>query len=79
MTNVLDELALTFIYYKSGIFHEVLIFTNFARRTNLRIEESRENYYYNIIALLKKNEISRILNFVKSFKIRNSGKFNTRK
>ena len=58
-------------YCRSGNILEVLIFANFARRTNSRIQESLENYYYNI-ALLKKNENSRILNFVKSPKIRNS-------
>ena len=60
-------------YCRSGNILEVLIFANFARRTNSRIQESLENYYYNI-ALLKKNENSRILNFVKSPKIRNSRK-----
>ena len=34
------------IYCGSGNIQEVLIFTNFAR-TNLRICESREKYYYN--------------------------------
>ena len=35
------------IYRRSGNIREVLIFANFARRTNSRIQESRENYYYN--------------------------------
>ena len=34
------------IYSRSGNIREVLIFPNFARRTNSRILESRENYYY---------------------------------
>ena len=44
----------------------------FSPRTNSRIQESRENYYYNSST---KNENSRILNFGKSPKIRNSRKF----
>ena len=32
---------------RSGNIREVLIFANFARRTNSRIQDSRENYYYN--------------------------------
>ena len=35
-------------YCKSGNIRDVLIFANFARRRNSEIEESRENYYYNI-------------------------------
>ena len=34
-----------YIYCRSGNIREVLIFANFARRTNLRIQESRGNYY----------------------------------
>ena len=34
-------------YCRSGNIREVLIFANFARRTNSRIQESREEYYYN--------------------------------
>ena len=34
-------------YCRSGNICEVLIFKNFARRTNLGIQESRKNYYYN--------------------------------
>ena len=52
---------------------KVSIFANFARRTNSWVPESRENYYYN--SSPKKNENSRILNFVKSPKIRNLRKF----
>ena len=59
-------------YCRYGYIRELLIFANFAIGTNSRIPESRENY---IIALLKKNENLRILNFVKSPKIRNSRKF----
>ena len=43
-------------YCTSGNIREVLIFANFVRRTNSRIEESGENYYYNNIELLKKIE-----------------------
>ena len=32
---------------RSGNIREVLIFANFARRTISRIQEYRENYYYN--------------------------------
>ena len=35
----------TSVYCRSGNIREVLIFANFAR-TNSRIQESRENYYY---------------------------------
>ena len=34
-------------YCRSGNIREVLIFANFARRTHLRIQELRENYYFN--------------------------------
>ena len=61
-----------FIYCRSGNIREVLIFANFARRTNSRIQEPRENYHYN--SATEKNLNSRILNFVKSPKIRNSRK-----
>ena len=33
---------------RSGYIYEVLIFGNFARRTNSQIQEYRENYFYNI-------------------------------
>ena len=33
-------------YCRSGNIREVLIFANFAWRTNSRIQDSRENYYY---------------------------------
>ena len=36
------------IYCIDGNIREVFIFVNFAKRTNLRIRESRENYYHNI-------------------------------
>ena len=42
-------------YCTSGNIQEVVIFANFVR-TNSRIEESGENYYYNNIELLKKIE-----------------------
>ena len=60
---------------RSGNISEVLIFANFERRTNSRIQESRENYYYNSTNKQKKNANSRLFNFVKSPKIRNSRKF----
>ena len=34
-------------YCRSGHIRDVLIFTNFATRTSSRIQEFRENYYYN--------------------------------
>ena len=34
-------------YCRSGNIREVLIFANFTSRTNSRIQESRENYYFN--------------------------------
>ena len=34
-------------YCRSGNIREVLIFANFASRTNSRIQEFRENYFYN--------------------------------
>ena len=41
-----------FNYCRSGNIREVFIFANYARRTNSRMQESRENR----LALLKKNE-----------------------
>ena len=35
-----------FIYCRSGNIREGLIFGIFARKTNLRNQESRENYFY---------------------------------
>ena len=52
-------------YCRSGNFCE------FSKRTNWGIQEFRENYYYSSAT----EENSRILNFVKSPKIRNSRKF----
>ena len=41
-------LNLRSLYYcRSGNICEVLKFVNFAKSTNSRIQESRENYYYN--------------------------------
>ena len=37
---------LNFQYCRSGSIREILILASFARRTNLRIQESPENYYY---------------------------------
>ena len=51
-----DVLSFHLRYCGSGNFREVLIFANFARKTNLRILKSRENYYYNIAT--KKMKIS---------------------
>ena len=52
---------LQMIYSSSGKIREVLIFANFARRTNSRIQESRESYYYNSASKkkLKHAQISR--------------------
>ena len=36
-----------FIYCRSGNIREVLIFANFVGGGNSRIQDSRENYYYN--------------------------------
>ena len=36
-------------YCISGNIREVLIFANFSKRTNSRIQESREKYYYNSV------------------------------
>ena len=46
-------LGVTSQYCRSGNIREVLIFANFARRTNSQIQESRKNSYK--IALIKKN------------------------
>ena len=46
-------------YCISGNIREILIFANFARRSNSRIQESRENYHYN--SATGQNENSRIL------------------
>ena len=54
----------------SGNIREILIFANFARSTNKNLAK-----IITVIALLKKNENSRILEIVKSRKIRNSRKF----
>ena len=56
------------LYFISVNIRKVLIFANFARRTNSRIRESR-NFFF-IIAILRRNENSRILNFVKSPKLK---------
>ena len=40
-------------YCVSGNIRQVLIFPKFARRTNSRIHESRENYYYNSASKVK--------------------------
>ena len=61
---------------RSGNVREVLtclIFANLARMTNSRIQEYRKNNYNNSAIKEKKN--LRILNFVKSPKIRNLRKF----
>ena len=44
----------TVIYCGAGNIREVLIFANFATRTNSRIQESRENYYSNSATLSSK-------------------------
>ena len=60
-------------YCRSSNICWVSIFANFARRTNSRMQECRENYTHN--SATKENENSRILNFVKSPNMRNSRKF----
>ena len=50
---------------------EVLILTNFARRANLRIHESRANYFYNSAT---KGKWKLVLNFVKTRKNLNTRK-----
>ena len=62
------------VYCWSGNIREVLIFANFARRTNSRKFKNLARIII-IMALLKKNENSRISSFVKSCKIRISRKF----
>ena len=42
-----SSLANTETYCRSGNICEVLFFANFARRTNSRTQQSRENYYSN--------------------------------
>ena len=39
--------SVALVYCRSGNIREVLIFADVARRTNSRIQESRENCYYN--------------------------------
>ena len=65
-----------FKYYRSGNIRKVLIFTNFARRTNLRISELREII---LIIALPKIEIynSRIQDSVKNPKIKNRENLDT--
>ena len=64
------------MYCGSGNIRKVLIWVNFLRRGQILIRELKNiaNFFF-IIALLKKHENSRILNFVKSPKIGNSQKF----
>ena len=45
--NYIAIYIFSMIYCKSDNIREGLIFENFARRTNSRIKESLENYYYN--------------------------------
>ena len=72
-----------YIYCRSGNIRKVLIyvliFENFARRTNSRIKESSENiilymYYYHNRAIIIEIDNSRIQNFAKSPAITNSRK-----
>ena len=62
-----------FKYYRSGNIRKILIFSNFARRTDLRISESHKII---LIIALPKVEIdnSRILVSLKNPKIKNSRK-----
>ena len=68
-----NNISLWCIYCRSGIIREVLI-TRISRGGQIREFKNLAKIIF-IIALLKKNENSQILNFVKSHKIRNSGKF----
>ena len=70
MDNLLN---LYYVYTVDLVILEVLIFVNFARRTNYQIQESSKNA--NIIALPQKNVNSQILSFMKSSKIINSLEF----
>ena len=45
MLNIVSAMPKS-VYCRSGNIHEVLIFANFAWRTNSRFRESRENYHY---------------------------------
>ena len=66
------------IYCRYRNIREILIFANFAWRTNSRIQESRENDNYNK-ALLKKNEIRDFLTSWKLTKSEIRENLNTRK
>ena len=61
IVNVACLLGMYKAYCRSANIREVFLFANFA---NSRIQESRENYYYN--RANKENENSRVLNFMKS-------------
>ena len=60
-------------YCRSGNIREVLIFSTFARRSNLRIEEFRENYYHKSDTFIEIDNL-RILDFTKIPKITTSRK-----
>ena len=60
-----------FIYCRSSNIRDVLIFTNFAKRTNSRIQESCENYYYIGATIVK----MKIREFLTLSEISNSRKF----
>ena len=44
-TTSFDPIAREYIYCRSGSICEILIFSNFATRTNSRFQESLEDYY----------------------------------
>ena len=48
------------------------MFANLARRTNSRIQVSRENYFYNSANEEKEKHANLVIHFVKNLKIRNS-------
>ena len=60
-------------YCRSGNIRKVLIFTNSAKRSNSRIEEFRDFFYYNSATFIEIDNL-RILDFTKILKITNSQK-----
>ena len=60
-------------YCRSGNIRKVLIFSTFARRSNLRIEEFRENYYHKSDTFIEIDNL-RILDFTRIPKITTSRK-----
>ena len=61
------------VYCRSGNIRKVLIFANFAKKTNSPMQESCNFFYYN--SATNENENSRVLNFVKSPRIKKIRKY----